>query len=250
MQSAKLRVCDAKYKKYLFTVVFFRVNITLYKHRFRGFIMEIFSTVIEVIGVIAFSVSGSMVAIRRKTDLFGVMLLAILTSMGGGLLRDTIFSFSPPAIFGLKWYLLICVVVSIIVFLIARKYSKTYLENETKIEHINDVFDALGLGIFAIVGTKVGIENGFGNDVVITLSCGVISGIGGGIIRDVLTKSIPFVLVKRIYAIAAILGSGVYYIMYLFEINDEFAIVTGVLVTFILRLLAMIFKWNMPKAIE
>ena len=212
--------------------------------------MEIFTTIVEVIGVIAFSVSGSMVAIRRKTDLFGVMLLAILTSMGGGLLRDTIFSFSPPAIFGLKWYLLICVIVSIIVFLIARKYSKTYLENETKIEHINDIFDALGLGIFAVMGAKVGIEHGFVNDAVITISCGVISGIGGGMIRDVLTKSIPFVLVKRIYAIAAIFGSSVYYIMYLFEINDGIAIVSGFMVTFVLRLLAMIFRWNMPKAIE
>ncbi len=212
--------------------------------------MEIFSTVIEVIGIIAFSVSGSMVAIRRKTDLFGVMLLAILTSMGGGLLRDVIFSFTPPVIFSLKWYLLICVVVSVIVFLIARKYSKTYLENETKIEHINDIFDALGLGIFAVMGTKVGIEHGFVNDAVITISCGVITCIGGGIIRDVLTMSIPFVLVKRIYAIAAIWGSGVYYVMYLFEINDGVAIVSGVLVTFVLRLLAMIFKWNMPKAIK
>lgn len=212
--------------------------------------MEIFSTVIEVIGIIAFSVSGAMVAIRRKTDLFGVILLAILTAMGGGLLRDMIFSFSPPVIFGLKWYLLICVIVSVIVFLIARKYSKTYLENETKIEHINDIFDALGLGIFAVMGTKIALEHGFGEDAIITISCGVITCIGGGIIRDVLTKSIPFVLVKRIYAIAAILGSSVYYVMYLFEINDGIAIVAGVLVTFILRLLAMIFKWNMPKAIE
>ncbi len=212
--------------------------------------MEVFSTAIEVIGIIAFSVSGAMVAIRRKTDLFGVILLAILTAMGGGLLRDMIFSFSPPVIFGLKWYLLICVIVSIIVFLIARKYSKTYLENETKIEHINDIFDALGLGIFAVMGTKIALEHGFGEDAIITISCGVITCIGGGIIRDVLTKSIPFVLVKRIYAIAAILGSSVYYVMYLFEINDGIAIVAGVLVTFILRLLAMIFKWNMPKAIE
>lgn len=212
--------------------------------------METFSTVIEVIGVIAFSVSGAMVAIRRKTDLFGVMLLAILTALGGGLLRDMIFSFTPPAIFGLKWYLLLCVVVSVIVFLIARKYSKTYLENETKIEHINDIFDALGLGIFVVMGTKVGIEHGFVNDAVITISCGVITCIGGGIIRDVLTMSIPFVLVKRIYAIAAIWGSSVYYVLHLFEINDGIAIVAGVSVTFILRLLAMIFKWNMPKAIK
>lgn len=212
--------------------------------------MEIFSAVIETIGIIAFSVSGAMVAIRRKTDLFGVILLAILTALGGGLLRDMVFSFSPPALFGMRAYLLLCLVVSVIVFLIAKKYSKTYLENETKIEHINDVFDALGLGIFAVIGTKVALQYGYCGDAVITISCGLITCIGGGILRDVLTKSIPFVLVKRIYAVAAILGSSVYYVLYLFEINDGIAIVAGTLTTFISRILAMIFKWNMPKAIE
>ncbi len=212
--------------------------------------MEIFSIAIEVIGVIAFSVSGAMIAIRRKTDLFGVILLAILTALGGGLLRDIIFSFSPPALFSMKHYLLISFIVAIIVFLFAKKFSRPYLENETKIEHINDIFDALGLGIFAVMGTKVAIEKGFADDALITISCGCLTCIGGGIFRDVLTNSIPFVLVKRIYAIAAILGSSAYYILYLFEINDGIAIIVGTLVTFILRILAMTFKWNMPKAIE
>lgn len=212
--------------------------------------MELFSTIIEALGVVAFSVSGAMVAIRRKTDLFGVILLAIITALGGGLTRDVIFSFSPPALFGMKWYLLLCLVVAVIVFLIAKKFSMTYLENETKIEHINDVFDALGLGIFAVIGVKAAFEHGYADNALISISCGLITCICGGMLRDVLTNSMPFVLVKRIYAIAAILGSSVYYIMYLFEINDGIAIVAGVLVTFILRLLAMIFKWNMPKAIE
>ena len=113
--------------------------------------MGLFATIIEILGVIAFSISGAMIAIRRKTDLFGVILLAIITAHGGGLTRDVIFSFSPPAIFGLKSYILICVVVAVIVFLFARKFSHTYLENELKIEHINDVFDALGLGVFAVI---------------------------------------------------------------------------------------------------
>lgn len=212
--------------------------------------MELFSTIIESLGVVAFSVSGSMIAIRRKTDLFGVILLAIITSLGGGLTRDVIFSFSPPALFGMKWYLLICLVVSVIVFLIARKYSKTYLENETKIEHINDVFDALGLGIFAVMGVKVAFEHGYADNAIISISCGLITGICGGMLRDVLTNSMPFVLAKRIYAIAAILGSSVYYVMCVFGINDGVAIIAGTLTAFILRILAMIFKWNMPKAIE
>jgi len=212
--------------------------------------MELFSTIIEALGVVAFSVSGAMVAIRRKADLFGVILLAIITALGGGLTRDVIFSFSPPALFGMKWYLLLCLVVAILVFLIAKKHSKSYLENETKIEHINDIFDALGLGIFAVIGVKASFDHGYADNALISISCGLITCICGGMLRDVLTNSTPFVLVKRIYAIAAILGSSVYYVLYLFEINDGIAIVAGVLVTFIARILAMIFKWNMPKAIE
>ena len=216
--------------------------------------MEIFSTFIEILGVIAFSISGAMIAIRRKTDLFGVILLAIITAHGGGLTRDVIFSFSPPAIFGLKWYILICVIVAIIVFLFARKFSHTYLENELRIEHINDIFDALGLGVFAVIGVKVAIEQGHSKDALICITCGLLTGICGGMLRDVLTNNTPFVLVKRIYAVAALLVASDYYVLYVYgsaiHVNENFAIIIGVAVTFILRILAMTFKWNMPIAIK
>ncbi len=216
--------------------------------------MEIFSTIIEVIGVVAFSISGAMVAIRRKTDLFGVILLAIITAHGGGLTRDVVFSFSPPAIFSIKSYIVICVVVAIIVFLFARKFSHTYLENELKIEHTNDVFDALGLGVFAVIGVKVAFEHGHTDDALISITCGLLTGICGGMLRDVLTNYTPFVLVKRIYALAALAGASVYYLLHIYghilHIGDELALVLGIAVTFILRILAMTFKWNMPVAIK
>ncbi len=216
--------------------------------------MELFYTIVESIGVVAFSVSGAMVAIRRKTDLFGVILLAIITTLGGGLTRDVIFSFTPPALFNTKEYLLLSAIVSIIVFLFARKFSNTYLQNEVKIEHINDIFDALGLGIFAVMGVKVAFEQGYSNNALISIACGVITCICGGMLRDVLTNSTPFVLVKRIYAIAAIAGASVYYSLYIYGneigINDSLAIIIGLTVTFVLRVLAMAFKWNMPKAIK
>ena len=216
--------------------------------------MELFATIIEIIGIVAFSISGAMVAIRRKTDLFGVILLAIITAHGGGLTRDVVFSFSPPAIFGIKSHLLICVIVAVIVFLFARKFSHTYLENELKIEHINDVFDALGLGIFAVIGVTVALEKGHENDALICITCGLLTGICGGMLRDVLTNYTPFVLVKRIYALAALAGASVYYILHIYgvaiHIGEELAIIIGVSVTFILRILAMTFKWNMPIAIK
>lgn len=216
--------------------------------------MELFASIIEILGVVAFSISGAMVAIRRKTDFFGVILLAIITAHGGGLTRDVVFSFSPPAIFGMKSYLLICVIVAVIVFLFARKFSHTYLENELKIEHINDVFDALGLGVFAVIGVTVALEQGHSGDALICITCGLLTGICGGMLRDVLTNNTPFVLVKRIYALAALAGASVYYILHIYgsviHIGEELAIVIGVSVTFILRILAMTFKWNMPVAIK
>lgn len=216
--------------------------------------MEIFSTVIEVIGVFAFSISGAMVAIRRKTDLFGVILLAIITALGGGLTRDVILSFSPPAFFNMKSYILISAVIAVMVFFFARKFSHTYLENELRIEHINDIFDALGLGIFAVMGVKVAFDNGHSGDALISITCGLLTGICGGMLRDILTNYTPFVLVKRIYALAALAGSSVYYLLHLYgealHIGDNLALIIGFLVTFILRILAMTFKWNMPIAIK
>ncbi len=216
--------------------------------------MELFYTIIESIGVVAFSISGAMVAIRRKTDLFGVILLAIITTLGGGLTRDVIFSFTPPTFFNSKEFLLLSTIVSIIVFLFARKFSNTYLQNETRIEHVNDIFDALGLGIFAVMGVKVAFEQGYEDNALISITCGAITCICGGMLRDVLTNSTPFVLVKRIYAIAAIAGASTYYLLYVYGwnigIEDSLAMIVGLAVTFILRVLAMAFKWNMPKAIK
>ena len=216
--------------------------------------MELFYKIIETLGVVAFSISGSMVAIRRKTDFFGVILLAIITALGGGLTRDVIFSFTPPSFFSMKDYLLISFIVSIIVFLFARKFSNTYLHNETKIEHINDIFDALGLGIFAVMGVKAGIEHGYADDAIISLSCGLLTCICGGMLRDVLTNSTPFVLVKRIYALAALAGATVYYLLFIYGeqigMIDSLAVILGLATTFVLRILSMIFKWNMPRAID
>lgn len=207
------------------------------------------SLIIEYVGIIAFSISGAMIAIRRKTDLFGVLLLGIITSFGGGLTRDVVFGISPPVMFNNNFELILSLTVSLAVFLVAKAFSKKYLKNEAKIEHINDVFDALGLGLFVVIGAKVAIENGYAGRPVIVISAGLITGVCGGLLRDVLTMSVPFILIKRIYAVAAILGATAYYFLISFGIGDNISMIAGAAVTFSLRILAMTFKWNFPKAI-
>lgn len=208
------------------------------------------STIIEYVGIIAFSVSGAMIAIRRKTDFFGVLLLGIITSFGGGLTRDVILDVTPPIMFSSKAELILSLIVSTIVFFIARLFSRHYLKNESKIEHINDVFDALGLGLFAVIGAKVAIQNGYLGSPLIVISAGLLTGVCGGLLRDVLTMSVPFFLIKRIYAVAAILGATVYYLLIRYGIGENISMISGAAVTFSLRILAMTFKWNLPKAID
>lgn len=207
------------------------------------------SIIIEYMGIVAFSVSGAMIAIRRKTDLFGVLLLGIITSFGGGLTRDVILGISPPVMFSNNLELILSLSVSLIVFLIAKSFSKNYLKEESKIEHINDIFDALGLGLFVVIGAKVAIDNGYLGNPVIVISAGLITGVCGGLLRDVLTMSVPFILIKRIYAVAAILGSTSYYFLIKYGIGESISMLTGAAITFSLRILAMTFKWNFPKAI-
>lgn len=212
--------------------------------------MEIFAKVSETIGVMAFAVSGSMIAIRRKTDLFGVIFLSIITAIGGGLTRDIVFSWSPPVMFEMYDYLFISISFAVIVFVWARKNKELFLKHGGKIEQINDIFDSLGLAIFAVTGTKTAIDYGFEDKPILVLGAGLLTCIGGGLLRDVFTRCVPFILVKRIYAIAALSGSAVYYILYLLGFNDSISIIAGFAATFILRLLAMAFRWNFPKAIE
>lgn len=212
-------------------------------------VIQEISIIIEYVGIVAFSVSGAMIAIRRKTDLFGVLLLGIITSFGGGLTRDVILGISPPVMFSNNLELILSLSVSLIVFLIAKSFSKNYLKEEAKIEHINDVFDALGLGLFVVIGAKVAIDNGYLGNPVIVISAGLITGVCGGLLRDVLTMSVPFILIKRIYAVAAILGSASYCFLIKYGIGESISMLTGAAITFSLRILAMTFKWNFPKAI-
>ena len=127
--------------------------------------------------------------------------------------------------------------------------KEIYIKNHQHIENIINVFDALGIGVFAVVGSQIAIDAGHISNPFIVLFSGVISCVGGGMLRDISCADIPFFFKKRIYAIACIAGSLTYYLLYLY-INEIAAIILGFATTVIIRLLATFFKWNMPKAID
>ena len=138
---------------------------------------------------------------------------------------------------------------ALVVFVIARVYKERYVAREKMIEQINNVFDAIGLGVFAVSGARIGMEAGFADNVFLTTFLGATTAIGGGMLRDVLLREMPFVLKKRVYAVAAILGALGYALLLRAGVGEIMAYGLGMMITTAVRILATVFKWNLPKAI-
>lgn len=210
-------------------------------------IEELIYFIVEILGTVAFATSGAMVAINKRVDIFGVLVLSSITALGGGCIRDILIGTLPPRMFSDYRYVAVAVTVSLFVFVVAYTFRNQYQKSQKIVDSVNNVFDAVGLGIFTVTGVQVAIESGFKMNSILAVCLGVITGIGGGVLRDVMLREIPFVLKKRIYALASIAGGVVYYNMYLDGVSRTLSIIVAVAVTFVIRLLATIFKLNLPK---
>lgn len=206
-------------------------------------------TCLELLGTVAFAISGAMVAIEKKTDIFGVLVLGVITATGGGMLRDILLGQLPPRVFMNVFYIAVAAGSALLLFLVALFLKEVYIEKARFVDQVNNFFDALGLGAFTVTGIQIGFASGFGESAFFLLFLGVITGVGGGVIRDLMVTEIPFVLRKRIYAIAAILGGVVYICVHNFLPGELIASIFAVCATVILRLLATIFHWHLPRAL-
>lgn len=206
--------------------------------------MEDVMFVLELIGAAAFAVSGAMVAIEKKADIFGVLFLAVTTALGG-VIRDVLIGRIPPVMFVSYWYLLISVVAALAVFIDAYLRSEKYKLHLDKLDAVNNVFDAIGLAVFTVSGMNAAMP--VSDNVILVLFVGMCTGVGGGMLRDVMTNTMPKVLRKRVYAVASLIGGGLYYVMHVLDINQLLSVGCGMLVIFALRLFATIYKWNLPS---
>lgn len=207
--------------------------------------MEDVMFVLELIGAAAFAVSGAMVAIEKKADIFGVLFLAVTTALGGGVIRDVLIGRIPPVMFVSYWYLLISVVAALAVFIDAYLRSEKYKLHLDKLDAVNNVFDAIGLAVFTVSGMNAAMP--VSDNVILVLFVGMCTGVGGGMLRDIMTNTMPKVLRKRVYAVASLIGGGLYYVMHVLDINQLLSVGCGMLVIFALRLFATIYKWNLPS---
>lgn len=201
----------------------------------------------EIIGTIAFSVAGSLVAIRRELDIFGTVVVGGVTAVGGGCLRDILLGNLPPAMFRTPVYAIVAAVVAIIVFCAEYLFPAEKILASKKYEFVVNIFDALGLGIFVVVGINSAKSCGYADNAFLTVCVGVLTGVGGGIIRDLLVKTVPMILRKQVYALPAIVGGIIYYFMDKAGVNGVISVVATVVFIMTIRILAAVLKWNLPK---
>lgn len=214
---------------------------------------------IEIIGVISFAVAGAIVAIDKETDIFGVVFLSLMTCFGGGIIRDITIGRNPPAFFrDLAYQVGIATAVAITIFVLARAFKRHYVKHENRVTAINNYIDALAIGIFSVSGVQTCLDffasRGESAGFLLSAVLGMMSAVGGGMVRDLILRDIPFILRKRVYALAALIGASLYYLLVvvLFPSNEVMEVVSQIaciVIVVVIRVLATKLKWNLPKAI-
>ncbi|MEP2238959.1 MAG: trimeric intracellular cation channel family protein [Maribacter sp.] len=196
-----------------------------------------FYFIIDILGTIAFAISGVLVAMDKRLDAFGVFIIAFVTAVGGGTLRDLLIGIRPVGWLNAPMHLLIIVmtVLLAIIFVKQLKYVRKSLF----------LFDTIGIGLY----TMVGIEKGLAADLspVMCIALGTITASFGGVIRDILCNEIPVIFRKEIYATVCILGGLVYFLLIQFPLQNTIAYSMAIVTIIIMRVLAVRFKISLPN---
>ncbi len=202
-----------------------------------SFPIDSFISILDYLGTIAFAVTGASKAISHKADIFGIIVLATAVGVAGGMMRDVIFGRFPTA-FSDPTYISLTVTAGIVTFFL---YSK--LKNQMNMWLI---FDAVGLGVFSIIGASIAYQI-VGLSFLPMLFAGVLTAIGGGILRDVFVREIPIVFVKEVYAVASVVGIAIFYMGLYLGMDIHVASVIGIVLATGIRLLAIKYNWNLPR---
>jgi uncharacterized membrane protein YeiH len=197
--------------------------------------------VFDLFGTMAFAVTGAFKAIEHKSDIVGITILSIITGVAGGTIRDVIIGKFPPNSISDPTYVGISVASGIALFFLhphLQKHWNLFLK-----------FDAIGLGVFSITGATFAY-NIFGLNFLAIAFAGILTAVGGGILRDVFVNEIPFIFVKELYVTASFVGVLVFYGLLAGDVPLFAASVVGIVVTTVTRLVAIKYNWNLPRARE
>lgn len=197
--------------------------------------------VLDLIGTFVFALSGAVVGVKRRLDIFGVLVLSFAAASAGGIMRDLLIGFVPPAAIRDWRYTAASVFGGLLIFIWFPRSQRS-----ARVRNFVLLFDAAGLALFAVTGTQKAL--GFGLNPVMASLLGMLTGIGGGMMRDVLVADIPQVLRSDLYAVAALAGAVVVVIGHRLDVAPGLAAVLGAVICFGLRLIAIRRRWQLPVA--
>lgn len=205
---------------------------------------ETISFLLEIIGTVAFSVSGAMLGLQKKMDILGITILGLTTAVGGGVIRDLILGIHPPKTFQDPVYAAVAIITALVVC------TPWVLRFFARCQHLYDllmlVMDSVGLGIFTVVGISTAYSRSDSYSLFLLIFVGAMTGVGGGVLRDTMASEPPYIFVKHFYASASILGALLCALMWP-VFGESLSMITGTAAVVVLRLLAARLRWSLPK---
>ncbi len=210
--------------------------------------MEYFIFCFDLIGTFAFALSGAITGLQNRMDILGVCVLGLTTACGGGITRDLLLGITPPSAFRDPIFLCVALGVSILVFI--PWLRRLLFANRQFFDCMLLWTDSAGLGIFTVCGVQVAMTAGHGDNAILVLFVAALTGVGGGVLRDIFAGDRPYIFIKHFYACAAFAGALVCYLpwRYLPQIPTNLDMIAGFAVVLILRLCAAHFHWSLPKS--
>ena len=199
-----------------------------------------FISLIDILGTFSFAVAGAFAAMEKKLDPFGVLIISFATAIGGGTVRDILIGDLPVA-----WLNNATAIWVILAGALTAIFFGSYLK---KLDKMLFLFDAMGLGLFTIIGIQKGMAHGFSTGICVML--GTVTGCFGGVLRDVLLNNVPLIFQKEIYASASIIGGAIFFLLLGLSISDNLDYTISILIVFFIRVLAVRYNWSLPKFYE
>src|SRR5450432_704372 len=195
-----------------------------------------FISTVDILGTFSFAVAGAFAAMEKRLDPFGVLIISFVSAIGGGTIRDILLGNFP-----VSW---LTETTAVLVILISCALALFFGTTLKKLDSVLFLFDAVGLGLFTMIGIQKGMDHGLHKGICIML--GTITGCFGGVLRDVLLNKVPLIFQKEIYASACIAGGILFFILLQFKIQINFSFIAGIVFTFLVRILAVRFNWSLP----
>ena len=207
--------------------------------------MERLFLILELAGTLAFAASGATTGLKKNMDNFGVCILGLTTAVGGGVIRDVILGITPPTTFLDPIYAVVALLTSLVLFL--PRIRRLLMWDQRLYDLVLLIMDSAGLGIFTVAGIRIAYQQASRPTLFLLVFVGVVTGVGGGVLRDVMAGDTPYIFVKHVYASASLAGAltcvGLWPL-----VGEAAAMLCGGGLVIAIRILSAHFRWNLPHA--